>query len=115
MVRATMRKGTRRTAGAAAWAVAVLGLAAGTAAAQVPDSTFEGMAARLVGPSGTSGRIAAVDAWGHPARLIYAGAATDPFPVRLMPPEAESAPAESSPAESSSKPATGRGEADPRA
>ena len=45
-----------------------------------------------------------------PHRTLYAGSATDPFPVRLISPEADAAPAESP-----SKPAPGHGGAGPRA
>lgn len=57
------------------WSVA-LTLLSSPLSGQRVDSTFSGMDARVVGPSGTSGRIAAVDAWGTSASLIYAGAAT---------------------------------------
>ncbi|MBW3552151.1 MAG: hypothetical protein KY466_01505 [Gemmatimonadetes bacterium] len=40
------------------------------------DSVFHGLDARPIGPPGTSGRIAALDAWRGEPRVIWAGAAT---------------------------------------
>ncbi len=42
----------------------------------VVDSTFAGMTTRNIGPAGTSGRIAALDAVNADPRVIYAGTAT---------------------------------------